>query len=64
MYRRMMISPLNFSIHWGNDADALKVVEEGIANLKQCAPFVVALNQEFKRIDIKSSWRNYDFQSY
>ena len=34
--------------------DAIDVVEEGIATLKQCAPFVVAFNREFSEISIKS----------
>lgn len=38
----------------GNDAVAVDAVEKGIAMLKQCAPFVVVLNQEFSRIDIEN----------
>lgn len=34
--------------------DTAKVVEQGLANLKQCAPFVMAFNEEISRIDIIS----------
>ena len=34
---------------------AVDAVEEGVEALKRCAPFVVAFNQEFSRIDINSS---------
>ena len=34
--------------------DTAEAVEQGLANLKQCAPFVMAFNEEISRIDIKS----------
>lgn len=34
--------------------DAVDAVDEGVEALKQCAPFVVAFNHEFSRIDIDS----------
>ena len=36
-------------------SDTADAVKEGIATLKQCAPFVVAFNEEFSSISIKSS---------
>ena len=35
--------------------EASEVVAEGIANLKQCAPFVVVFNHEFSAINIESA---------
>lgn len=35
--------------------DSTDAVEKGIRTLKQCAPFVVVFNQEFSRINIKTS---------
>lgn len=42
--------------------DAVEVVEDGISKLKQCAPFVVAFNQQFSKITIKSpeSWAEFE----
>ena len=37
------------------ESDTADAVAEGIATLKQCAPFVVAFNQEFSSVSIKSS---------
>ena len=34
--------------------ESLGAVEEGIETLKQCAPFVVVFNSQFRRIDIES----------
>lgn len=42
--------------------DALEVVEEGIATLKRCAPFVVAFNHQFRRIDIETSNETMSFE--
>ena len=36
------------------ESGTLDVVEEGIATLKRCGPFVVAFNREFSSIEIKS----------
>ena len=43
-------------------AGAVDAVEEGVEALKRCAPFVVAFNQEFSRIDINSSGRIVHFK--
>ena len=42
--------------------DALEVVSEGIATLKQCAPYVVVFNQEFSGISIESSLGTVEFK--
>ena len=42
--------------------DAREVVEEGIATLKQCAPFVVAFNQQFSKINIQTSDGTVEFE--
>ena len=42
--------------------DALEVVSEGIATLKQCAPYVVVFNREFSAISITSSVGTVDFK--
>ena len=42
--------------------DAFEVVKEGIATLKQCAPFVVAFNREFSRIAIETPDGTMDFK--
>lgn len=44
------------------DDEALDVVEEGIAALKRCAPFVVALNHQFRRIEIETSDQTMTFE--
>ena len=41
---------------------AADAVEEGIEALTRCAPFVVAFNQEFSRIEIKSPEGNVQFK--
>ena len=41
---------------------AVDVVEEGLAMLKKCAPFVVAFNKEFLRINIQSTDGNMSFE--
>ena len=47
--------PLNFR------NDALEAAEKGIESLQRCAPYVVAFNKEFSRIDIKSPNRSTAF---
>lgn len=42
--------------------DTLDAAEQGIETLKRCAPFVVAFNQEFSSISIKSSVGAADFK--
>ena len=42
--------------------DALEVVTEGIATLKQCAPYVVVFNKEFSGISIESSVGTVEFK--
>ena len=42
--------------------DAIEIVAEGLATLKQCAPFVVAFNQEFSSIKIASSNESLEFK--
>ena len=45
---------LTTKFRYSLDGDAFEAVEEGIATLKQCAPYVVVFNQEFSSIDVKS----------
>ena len=42
--------------------DALEVVSEGIATLRQCAPYVVVFNREFSGISIASSVGTVEFK--
>ena len=42
--------------------DALEVVSEGIATLKQCAPYVVVFNREFSGISIESCIGTVEFK--
>ena len=42
--------------------DAADVVDEGVALLKRCAPFVVVINDRFSRIDIKSLGETASFE--
>ena len=44
------------------DGAAVEAVEEGLTTLKKCAPFVVAFNKEFLRIDIQSIDENMSFE--
>ena len=41
---------------------AVEVVEKGLATLKKCAPFVVAFNKEFSRINIQSTDGSMSFE--
>ena len=42
--------------------NAVDAVDEGVEALKRCAPFVVAFNHEFSRIDINSPGEEVQFQ--
>ena len=44
------------------DEAAVEAVEEGLATLKKCAPFVVAFNKEFSRINIQSTDGSMSFE--
>ena len=44
------------------DEGALGAVEEGIATLTRCAPFVVVLNHQFRRIEIETSEQTMSFE--
>lgn len=44
------------------DGAPVEAVEEGLATLRTCAPFVVAFNKEFLRIDIQSIDGNMSFE--
>lgn len=41
---------------------AVEAVDKGLAKLKKCAPFIVAFNKEFLRIDIQSIDENMSFE--
>ena len=44
------------------DEEAVEAVEKGLATLKKCAPFVVAFNKEFLRIEIQSNDESTSFE--
>ena len=59
--------PGNFSTRFRypinpEDKEAVEVVDEGIANLKRCAPFVVVFNSQFDRIHIDDLGKTTEFQ--
>ncbi len=48
--------------HYPIESSAIEAVEMGIENLKQAAPFVVAFNQQFSRIEITTSETTSSFE--